>query len=628
MTERGISKVMMGGGVAELPRLTSFLDAMSTLPQLRQQLLGLDGQSYGAYKSVKGLYRGEGFSLGIDFVQGDPFASPSTCHVLVDAAFAALPEGLFRNEVRAIALEDFLLRQFCREAQKFSRDRGMGHSGEISTAQPSQAVLERSAAFVDTTGDVTLRFRVGLPAQGRRILGRQAAEMLCEDVPLLVERALRFCNLDGAALRRQVETVEDTEVLRQQLDGKGLVAFIPDGALLARQSGVNEKPLVGGHPWRSPAELRVTLTCPNRGEVTGTGITKGVTLIVGGGYHGKSTLLNAIEHGVYNHVPGDGREYLVTDPSAVKIRAEDGRSIVRVNLSPFINHLPNGQSTTAFSSTNASGSTSQAANILEAIEAGSRTLLIDEDTSATNFMIRDRRMQALIAKDREPITPFVERVRQLADEHQVSTILVMGGSGDYFEVADQVLAMDEYQAQEVTEQAKEIAETYRNDRLSEATGAFGQLTSRSPALNIAPMEEDRPRGGRGRGGYGRGDRLNLDRVGPDRVNAAETNEPEPERRTKQKTRGLDAIVLDQEEIDLDAVEQLAESGQLKAIAAALVFLKPHLSGKEPISQLLDRVERHLEAEGLEGLNDRPPVDFVMFRRQELAAALNRWRSIQ
>jgi predicted ABC-class ATPase len=625
---------MIVTGVAELPRLLSLLDTMSTLPQLRQQLLGLDGQSYGAYKSMKGTYRAEGFSIGIDFVQGDPFASPSTCHVLVDAAFAAIPEGLFRNEVRAIALEDFLLRQFYREAQHFSRDRGMGHSGEISTAQPSQAVLERSAAFVDTTGDVTMRFRVGLPAQGRRILGRQAAEMLCEDVPMLVERALRFRNLDGAALRLQVETVEDTEALRQQLDGKGLVAFIPDGALLARQSGVNEKPLVGGHPWRSPAELRVSLTCPNRGEVTGTGINKGVTLIVGGGYHGKSTLLNAIEHGVYNHVPGDGREYLVTDPSAVKIRAEDGRSIVRVNLSPFINHLPNGESTTAFSSTNASGSTSQAANILEAIEAGTRTLLIDEDTSATNFMIRDRRMQALIAKHREPITPFVERVRQLADEHQVSTILVMGGSGDYFEVADTVLAMDEYQAQEVTEQAKAIAETYRNDRLSEATGAFGSLTSRAPTLSISPVEDDRPR--RGRGGFGRGERLNLDRSGPDRFNTSADNsnannansEPEPERRTKQKTRGLDAIVLDQEEIALDAVEQLAESGQLKAIAAALVFLRPHLLGKEPIAKLLDRVERHLEVEGLEGLNDRPPVDFVMFRRQELAAALNRWRSIQ
>lgn len=577
---------------------------MSTLQILRQRLLSLDGQSYGAYKSVKGQYSAEGFSLSIDYVQGDPFASPSSCSVVAQAGWVALPEDFYRNEIRAIALEDFLIRQFYRLAAQFSRDRGMGHSGRIEIPKPSQAVLERSAAFVDPSGDVTVRFNVGLPAQGRRILGRQAAEMLCEDVPRLVEQALRFQHLDNKALRQQVEVVEDTAALREALAGQNLIAFIPDGAMLARRSGIDERPLPEGKPWRSPESLRVTFHCPNCGNLSGTGIPKGITVVVGGGYHGKSTLLHAIEQGVYNHIPGDGREYLVSDPTAVKIRAEDGRSVAGVDISSFINHLPNQQSTQQFSTENASGSTSQAASILEALEAGSRTLLIDEDTSATNFMIRDRRMQALIAKEREPITPFLDRVRQLADEHQVSTILVMGGSGDYFEVADTVIAMDQYVPEEATEQAKAIAQAYQTQRLQEATGPMGTLGQRRPQHRSAIAARDLAARGLATRGL-----------------------PEEERRVKRKVRGLDTILIDEDEIDLDAVEQLIESGQLRAIAAALVYLKPQLTGEKTVAQLLDQVEVLLDNEGLESLSDRPTGEFVMFRRQELAAALNRWRAL-
>ena len=166
----------------------------------------------------------------------------------------------------------------------------------------------------------------------------------------------------------------------------------------------------------SPSSMEVTLNLPNHGPLKGMGIPKGITLIVGGGYHGKSTLLEALELGVYNHIAGDGREYVITESDAVKIRAEDGRSIKSADISLFINDLPNGKDTCCFYTEDASGSTSQAANVMEAIETGSRLLLIDEDTSATNFMIRDELMQRVVKRSQEPITPFIERVQWLAQE--------------------------------------------------------------------------------------------------------------------------------------------------------------------------------------------------------------------
>ncbi|MEZ4594627.1 MAG: ABC-ATPase domain-containing protein, partial [Chloroflexota bacterium] len=323
---------------------------------------------------------------------------------------------------------------------------------------------------------------VGLPAQGRRVLGRSAAEMLCDDLPQIVSQSLLYAANDAQAIEQYIATAEDANFLRSQLKARGLVAFIADGAILPRRSGVDERPLRGPNviPWQGPAAFQTSFSLPNAGEVRGTGIPAGVTLIVGGGFHGKSTLLNALSHGVYNHKPGDGRELVVTVDNAVKIRAEDGRSVSQVDIAPFINNLPFGQQTQQFSSDNASGSTSQAANIMEALEVGTDLLLIDEDTAATNFMIRDRRMQQLVRKAQEPITPFIDRVRQLFSEHGVSTILVIGGSGDYFDVADQVIGLENYQPHDLTAAAQTIASQHPTGRSSEAPAAFGSIRPRVP----------------------------------------------------------------------------------------------------------------------------------------------------
>ncbi|MEG4234645.1 ABC-ATPase domain-containing protein [Microcoleus sp. Pol11C3] len=612
---------------------------------LRRHLLQLDNRGYKAYKDIQGNYDFSEFTLIIDYVQGDPFASPSKFRVIVPPNIAQLPRELFNSRSREIALRDYLSRQFDKAAHSISIKRGTGKSGLIAVTGFGQEVLERTSAFIissntsgiEDLGGVELRFAVGLPAGGRSILGRQAAEMLCEDIPQIVSNSLKYLHLNAAECRRHVETVEDADWLRQQLAQNGLVAFVADGSILPRRSGVDDRPLLNNAvAFQSPPSLKVEFNCPNRGLISGMGIPAGITLIVGGGYHGKSTLLRAIDLGVYNRIPGDGREFVVTNPAAVKIRAEDGRSVAGVNISPFINHLPQARDTAQFYTENASGSTSQAANIMEALEVGRRkkeegrgkkeeergkreegrgkkeeaqsfvletelvaisegdlvpVLLVDEDTAATNFMIRDRRMQELIAKYKEPITPFIDKVKQLYTDCGVSTILVMGGSGDYFDVADTVISMDNFQADNVTEKAKEIAKNYSISRAAEGGNFFGEITQRVPI----PASLD-PSLGR--------------------------------RDVRVKVRDVDELAFGTEDIDLGAVEQIVDSGQLRAIAAAMVYAKQqYMDGKRTLSEIIDLVMADIDAQGMDILSPFPEGDFAMFRRFELAAAINRLRSL-
>jgi len=580
---------------------------MTNKESLQRHLGQLDNRGYKAYKDIKGNYDFSEFTLIIDYVQGDPFASPSKFRVRVPPNIAQLPRELFNSRSREIALRDYLTRQFDQAAHSISIKRGTGKSGLIAVTGFGQEVLERTSAFIissntsdiEDLGGVELRFAVGLPAGGRSILGRQAAEMLCEDIPQIVSNSLKYANLNAAECRRHVETVEDADWLRQQLAQNGLVAFVADGSILPRRSGVDNSPLLNNAvAFQSPPSLKVEFNCPNRGLISGMGISAGLTLIVGGGYHGKSTLLRAIELGVYNRIPGDGREFVVTNPAAVKIRAEDGRSVAGVDISPFINHLPQGRDTAQFYTENASGSTSQAANIIEALELVASSeedlvpvLLVDEDTAATNFMIRDRRMQELIAKHKEPITPFIDKVKLLYADCGVSTILVMGGSGDYFDVADTVIAMENFQADNVTEKAKEIAINYSISRAAEGGENFGEITQRVPI----PASLD-PSLGR--------------------------------RDVRVKVRDVDELAFGTEEIDLGAIEQIVDSGQLRAIAAAMVYAKQqYMDGKRTLSEIIDLVMADIDAQGMDILSPFPEGDLAMFRRFELAAVINRLRSL-
>lgn len=550
--------------------------------ELERLLQKIDGRGYKAYKDLEGRrFEFPRMSLLVDHVQGDPYAAPSRLRVIVPWIASALPDSALASPARRRATRDFLARAF-RSAARSERDLAIDAGG--------QTVLERSACLLADAG-VELRFRADMPAAGRRILGRRASELLVERLPEIVARAAEARYLDLGDLERHCAVVEDQQVLRGLLAGSGLVAFVADGSSLPRRSGVDDRPLPGAVELESPASLRVTLEAPNAGPVSGLGLRRGITLVVGGGFHGKSTLLRSIEVGVYDHIPDDGRERVVTDPAAVKIRAEDGRAVSGVDISPYIGHLPHGRTTEEFSTELASGSTSQAAAIQEALEAGATVLLLDEDTSATNFMIRDRRMQALVEKASEPITPFVDRIRELRDSAGISTILVMGGSGDYFDHADTVIQMDEYRPLDVTERAHEIAASLATGRREEHDGR---------------LERPCPR------------RLDPRSLSP---------ETRPGKR-KIQARGIDVLVFGRSQVDLSCVEQIVDAAQARSIGWLLAHLaRSSEKAIEPLAHLQAMLGRLGDCEW-DWLTGHPDGDLALPRLWEVAAALNRLRGVR
>lgn len=591
---------------------------------LQRELERIDRRGYPAYKDVCGQYDFGDFVLSIDHVQGDPFASPSSMSVRVPNEVLHIPAGLWDEVHRRTALEDVLLRRFSRALVACSmRAGGSGKSGVLATTQPGQEVLARSACEV-RGGAVTLRFEAGLPAHGRTVDGRAAAKMLLDFVPECVERTLFVDDglLDQAWAA--VELADDQRAAREQMEASDLVAFVANGSILPRESGVSQRPLKSALAFEAPAEQRVVLDLPHRGKVAGMGIKRGVTLIVGGGYHGKSTLLRALQDGVYNHVAGDGRELVLTDSSAVKLRAEDGRAVSGVDISLFIRDLPDGRDTSRFSTVDASGSTSQAAATVEAYEAGARALLIDEDTSATNFMVRDALMEAVVAREFEPITPFVERVRDLWERAGVSSIIVAGSSGAYFSVADAVLQMDRYRVHDITAHARAVCMELEVPATPRAAGFALPAGNREIAVAPVASGTDSARGDRGghddRGG--RGARGGYGGRGAGRG-------PKPDR-IKVRTSGCEELQVGRGSADVRLVEQLVDPCQARALAQ-LVRMGAQagilVQGK-PVAKAVDELMALLDREGWCALAERDYVacGLALPRPQELAAVLNRWRA--
>jgi predicted ABC-class ATPase len=553
---------------------------MPDAQRLRRTLDRIDGRPYPAYRDLTGSWELESVTLIVDRVQGDPFASPSRVRVELDAR---LPDSLdLRDRDTRLAVEDWLLRRFAERLQ--GERRGSGHSGKLGVLRPGPEVVERSALRVHPDGIVEVRFTVGLPARGRRILGRQASELLTVDVIAAAQRldSTTWTLKEQDALATHVQCVQRQRGLRRVLADHGLVAFIENGSVLPRRSGVDPRPLQDAVPFQSPPTLEVTLEA--LGPVRGMGIRCGVTLIAGGGFHGKSTLLQALEQGHVDHVPGDGREGVVSDMATVKVRAEDGRRVERVDISAFLSDLPGGRSTAPFSTEDASGSTSQAAAIVEAAGSGARLLLLDEDTSATNLLVRDDRMRALIGREAEPITPLVERIRELYEGWGLSTVLVVGGVGDFLAVADVVVAMLSYKATDVTERARELA------------GPLPQPPR--PASRPGPRTIER-----------RG-------LEPGKVRARDDR----------------AVRYGDGEIDLTAVDQVRDTAHALSIGAALRFLHDELladRGALTLKKILAALDAILDDEGVEVLGDRgyPDGGLVRPTRHEIAAALNRHRSL-
>ena len=604
----------------------------STLNELTSHLHAIDGRSYAAYKAIVGRYRSPlGWVLYIDRIQPDPYAPPTAIRVVLPLALTGAdarltgftprltgadtrPTGtneplteanetltganshLTASPTRAVALRDYLARTL-RELLK---------GQAISIAPAGQEILERSSVNLHETWQddfstpafnapgpyLELRLRWSLPAFGREIAGRQAARNLNLDLARAVAGLdLRESEL-GAEAWKHCQVAEDHAALQEILVERGWVAFLADGANLARRSGVSQLPLEGGVPLTAPETLAQTVQLPHAGVVRGTAIPAGVTVIAGGGYHGKSTLLNAIARGIYPHIPGDGRELVATVPEAMAVRAADGRAVTGVDLRPFISHLPGRDADPAqFTTANASGSTSQAASIMESLELWGQpaqaALLLDEDTCATNLLIRDQRMRALVSSEREPITPLVDRIRALHRERGISTLIVMGGSGDYLDVADQVLIMDSYRLVDATAQARQVCDS--QPRVDTSLPDFPLPAQRLP------------------------------------------QRPEAKRRGPSRTRalGTQRLVLDRHEVDVADVSGLVDEGQALAVAWALrALLERHFDGRTSLSQALAQVAKRLDDVGLDALGEAHPAFLVRPRLVDVGAAVNRLRSLQ
>ena len=551
---------------------------MKSSEELRRQLRQIDHKGYKAYKILEGEYEFGAYRLCIDHVQGDPFATPSRVRIVYKNQ-KNIPDELFREKHRKTAIEDTLLRRLHRSLGSVVRGqrRGSGTSGMVTTCRAGQEILERSAMHITSTV-VEARIEVGFPAFGRTIAAGELETLLFDVLPEVAERTFRAKPQLLEELKKAAYLADDQRFIRQELPRLGLAAFVADGAILPRESGISQKKMEGAVPFESPESLAVTLQLPHGGMLRGMGIRCGITVIAGGGFHGKSTLLKALERGVYNHIAGDGREYVITDETAFKLRAEEGRSIHEENISMFINHLPTKADTADFTTENASGSTSQAANTVEALAAGSTVLLIDEDTSATNFMVRDGRMAQLVSDEKEPITPFIRKIRSLYQDLGVSTILVAGSSGDYLSVADTVLQMDCYRICDVTEKAHALAQELKEEKAD---------TVRWLRKPVRKKEIE-----------------------------------------KIRVHGWDSLSIDKSEIDLRYLEQVADESQTAALGYIIQYILTRAAdGKKTPDALAEEIAKKLDAEGILSITPKnySAGPSAMVRKQEILACLCRYR---
>jgi predicted ABC-class ATPase len=563
-------------------------------------LRGMDNHAYGSYRRLKNTCIAfDDFHFCFRHIQGSPGAMPaSVCEINLPASNFPIPIWARSNDARSMAAADFVLRSFTRGVKAVAhQNRGVDGSGSYQCSRMPQQILERNAVIF-SAAETSILFRVSLPgSRSKQVLAGEAEAMFFRELVDIVQRVKDDVG-DCQRLRSQCELVEDMLHVQDQLEEHGLVAFIADGSNLPRASGVSDKPARRGVvPFRTPEEASVVLDFPNAGKVSGLGIHKGVTVVIGGGFHGKSTLLNALGRGIYPHVAGDGRERVVSSKRAMMVCAEDGRSIKGLDISSFIGTLPEKADPRRFFTKNASGSTSQAAAIVESMLAGADLLLIDEDSSATNFLMRDRHMRKLIPED--PITPLLDRVRQLYEDHRVSTLIIAGGSSDYLGVADHVIAMRDYLPVDMTAEARDLD-------LPRTHPPAGPLTL-SDRRQMLPGNFD-----------------------PCYINAR-MNKQVPIRIKALRGQEFEIIEYGMDLIDVRSLKGIVDADQMLTIGHCLLLARRlELAAKGLAPSVLAReLIDVLREKGLDVLQppQSPPVFFAAIRLLELAGAINRLRSL-
>lgn len=569
---------------------------MKSDKDLKEKFQKINHRGYLAYKEIKGIYQFENYIFVIEHVQGDPFASPSQVKIIVNNKKTKIPNKYFDRNHRRIAVQDYLLRKLEILTLKNSfKIKGTGKSGLISVSHCGPEILERSACQIcSKNGDIMIRMEIGFPANGRTINAKGLEIILFEILPEMIYTTVAYKNINKEELDNVIQLADNQFFIRNYLKNEELVAFIADGSVLPRESGISLKPLKNAVKFKTPESMKIKIDLPDGNIIYGMGIKRGVTLVVGGGYHGKTTLLESFEKGVYDHIVGDGREYVFTDRTAVKVRSEDGRSIAGIDISMFINNLPNKKDTIFFETKNASGSTSQAANIIEAIETDSKVLLIDEDTSATNFMIRDKLMQLVVTEKKEPITPYIDRIRDLYEIYGISSILVVGSSGEYFDKADSIIQMDEYRVYDITENVKELSKEY-NRFEKEETNKNSLMKAMIFNRNILPYKEW------------------------------------CKEEIKIKVNNMDCLRINKDDIDTRYLEQLVDKEQLRAIGYIIVYINKHIfENNNSLQNLINKAYKELEDNGFDTILDNKfiPCNLAMPRKQEIFMCMNRFRNIR
>lgn len=578
---------------------------------LKSTLERIAGKGFAAYRDLEGTYAFDGYELTIGHVQRDPFAPPSKITVTVPQDMAGFDEGLYSAPHRRIALEDHVLREFGQELAKNAFDfADFIKGGAFSVSRPGPEVIERSACSIDGVG-VAMRFEATFPARERSIATREFEEMFFTALPRIVRDSLLAVSYPEGELQAVVDLADDQQAIRDELGKRDLVAFIADGAILPRETGISQRPMADAKPFSSPESLRVTIETPHAGSLAGMGIPAGVTLIVGGGYHGKSTLLKAIQDGVYNHIAGDGREFVICDATATKLRAEDGRSVRGTDISLFINNLPSGIPTDSFWTEDASGSTSQAASTAEALEARCRLFLIDEDTSATNFMVREPLMQAVIAPEGEPITPFVERLRDLYEKAGVSTIIVAGSSGAFFNVADTIIRMNEYEPEDIGELVRKACREQGAVAVPRAKGFARPNADRVIVSPQHPLVV----------------KTSADARKADKERR-EGNAPKGPERLRTKVLGGVDIRVGSVGSDMRFVEQMIDAEQAKTLSLIVKeCMERDLLSRLSVHEVVDTIWGELAEKGFEAASGTRALEcgMAMPRREEIFACINRLR---
>jgi len=556
--------------------------------RFRDKLLTLEGKPYQAYKSLEGTYRFERFVLSLDRVAQDPGIS-SPMRVRVDQAEARFPTDLWSTRTRKVALEDFIARRWHETIRKVMRAPHAGR-GAYGIEAGGQQILERTACRI-TEDWLEIRGTITWPSDARKTAPKIAQAMMTEDVPQLIDGALIYGNHNPSAVQRHVQLAEDAEALRGQLVEHGLIAFIADGAVLPREHTSGKPVLSHLVTWQSPPELRVTLTLPHRGPVTGLGVPRGITVIIGPPFSGRSTFIHALAACVYPHIPGDGREFSATVADAVLVTAEEGRRIEGVNLHPFITHLRTGEDVAQYRTEQAAPLLSQAAALVEVLEAGCSALLIDEDSSAPALLAQDTLLGRLVPSGGQ-VVPLVDLLRPLYEEHGISSVIVSSAGSDYARVADTIIAMDGFHPSVVTAQAKQLV---AGSEGSETRRPFGGIHHRVPL--------------------------------PEGVNQLQGRKLRPELPGPR-----DVVMLGREVVDLSRVAQLAEPAQTRAAGAAIIYAaeQGYVDGSRTVREILALVDSDISQRGLDVLEpaDAPAGDLARPRRQEMAAALNRLRSLR